>query len=425
MVLQKTIMPWLLLPELVVSGGCASEAVSRAQSGPSDPGVDQPPIVDVATARSDIFQHQLTYTGTTRPLQQISLTSRVEGQLLEVRADVGDAVSQGQVIARLDNDLLLTAVQEAEAELAARQFEVDQAESQLAEARTQVEQAKATLQQAQADAKRLQPLAQDGAISAQDAELAVTNRRTAEQVLLAAEEQVRTRDRAIASAQRRADSQLAIVNQARERLSYARLASPLAGTVLTKVAEPGDVVQPGGSVVEIGDLSEVHVYIDVSDRDRSRIRLSQPVAITLDAFPDQTFTGRITRISPVADAAARLIPVEITMPNPNGLIGSGLIARVAIDTEPRPAIVIPQSALDVTENATATDSNATDAVVFVIRSDDDERPTIEAQPVQLGQRRDESVEVLAGLDAGEAYVVASDRPLTPGQVVQRSLLSEP
>ncbi|MGF1499680.1 MAG: efflux RND transporter periplasmic adaptor subunit [Elainellaceae cyanobacterium] len=399
-----------------MSAGCAAESQSSNRSSSLAAEDESPPVVDVAIAQSDAATGQLSYTGTTRPLQQVSLTSRVEGQLLELLVDVGDRVSSGEAIARLDDDLLLTTVQEAEAELAARQFEVDQAQSQLAEARARVEQARATLQQAEADAKRLQQLARDGAISDQDAELALTNQRTAEQVLLSAQEQVRTRDQAIASAQQRVESQQAILNQTRERLSYARLESPLTGIVLAKAAEPGDVVQPGGTVLEIGDLSEVHVYIDISDRDRSRLSLDQRVEVTLDAFPEQTFTGRVTRISPVADAAARLIPVEITMPNPEGQIGSGLLARVHIDAAPRETVLIPQSSLEV-------GAAAGEAVVFVVNGEGPS-PTVESRTVQLGQRQEELVEVITGLEPGETYVVESDRPLTSGQTVQRSVLSE-
>ncbi len=412
MVSRKKIASCFLASSLLLPVGCTLDPQSSAQSGRPGAEDNQPPVVEVAVAQPSSALGQLSYTGTTRPLQQISLTSRVEGQLLELLVDVGDAVSQGQAIARLDDNLLVTAVQEAESELAARRFDVDQAQSQLAEARAQVEQARATLQQAQGDAERLQRLEQDGAISTQDSELAVTGRRTAEQVLLSAQEQVRTREQAIASAQQRAESQQAIVDQARERLSYARLESPLSGVVLTKAAEPGDLVQPGETVVEIGDLSEVHVLIDISDRDRSLIALNQRVEVILDAFPSQTMTGLVTRISPVADATARLIPVEITISNPGGKIGSGLIARVQVETAPREAILIPQSALDASDGET----------VFVVSGD--EEPTVEPRPVQLGDRRDDQVEVLTGLDSGELYVVESDRPLTAGQTVRRSLLSE-
>ncbi|MGF1536757.1 MAG: efflux RND transporter periplasmic adaptor subunit [Elainellaceae cyanobacterium] len=421
MAFQTRMVSWLLVTGLLVPAGCTFESKSSAQSGSLEAEANQPPVVELAIAQPDTALSQLSYTGTTRPVQQISLTSRVEGQLLTLLVDVGDAVSRGQAIARLDDSLLVTAVQEAEAEVAARQFDVDQAQSQLAEARTGVELARATLQQAEVDAKRLQDLAQSGAIAEQDAELAETDRRTAEQVLKSAEEQVRTREQAIASARQRVDSQQAIARQARERLTYARLDSPISGTVLSKAAEPGDIVQPGGTVLEIGDLSEVEVLIDVSDRDRPSIDVGQPVEVTLDAFPGQTFSGQVSRISPVADAAGRLIPVEITMPNPEDAIGSGLLARVHVDTGSRRAISIPESALDLRD---AEQSNTSDrSVVFVVNGEGD-RPALEERPVQLGQRQDNRIEILAGLESGETYVVESDRPLTAGQTVKRSLLSE-
>jgi len=421
MVCPNGIAPWLLLPGLLLGAGCASELGGSAHSESRSAEATELPVVDVAIARLEPAADSLRYTGTTRPVQDVSLTSRVEGQLLTLSADVGDRVARGQEIARLDDDLLVTAVREAESELAARRYEVDRVRAELAETRARVEQARATLQQARADAERLQRLQEDGAISTQDAEIAVTEQRTSEQVLRSAEEQVRTRERAIASAEQRVAAQQAIVEQMQERLSFARLDAPLSGTVLTKTAELGDIVQPGDAILTIGDLSEVHVYVDISDRDRSRVRLDQRVDVTLDAFPGETFAGRVTQISPVADAAARLIPVEVTIPNPEGAIGSGLLARVHIDTNAPPTLSVPASALAV--GGTGDDPEASEGTIFAIVGDA-ETPTVEPRAVQLGSRRGDRVEIVSGLVADEAYVVDSERSLEPGQTVRRSVLSE-
>lgn len=417
----------LVLPGLLLSTGCAPKQQNNAQAQPVEVQPEQVnlPLVDVAIAQLAQAPNDLSYTGATVPIQTIALRSRVEGELLQLTVDVGDSVNRGQVLAQLDNDLLLTEVGETKAELAAREFEVEQAKSQLAETHTQVEQAKAQLQQAKADADRLQTLAEDGAISLQDAEVAQTHLRTAEQILKSAQEHVKTRERAVLSVERRVAVQTAIVKQAKEQLTYATLESPLTGMVLNRMMEPGDLVQPGEALVEIGDLSAIDVNIQISDRDLSQFALGQVVQVSLDAFPNQTFTGEVTQISPVADPSARLIPIEVTIANPDRQIGSGLMARVSVATTSQQAMMIPESALNLTEDngADGNRANGDEGILFVSTHDDVET-AIEARTVQLGKRDNGQVEILSGLQVGEIVVVNSDRRLTTGQTVRLSFLSE-
>ncbi|MBD0335740.1 MAG: efflux RND transporter periplasmic adaptor subunit, partial [Cyanobacteria bacterium Co-bin13] len=372
-------------------------------------------VVDVAVAQPGTDTTARTYTGSTAPQRLVSLRSQTEGRLVNLSVDVGDAVSSGQTLGQVDAAILQAAVGQSNAELAAQEFEVAQAEAQLADARTLVAQAQAEFQQAEADAERLQTLAERGAISAQEAQRSQTTLETARQALLSAQEQARTRQQAIASAAQRVEAQRALVREGRQRLSNSTLTSPLSGIVLRRLAEPGDFLQAGQEVLELGNFSEVQVQIQVSDRDRSAFSLGQTVEIQLDAFPDQRFTGQVSRISPVADPASRLIPIDITLPNRNGDIGSGLLARVTVSAGPGAPIRVPESALETGESEEDT--------VFVVAAAGD-APTVEPRPVRLGQRVNGEVEILDGLQPGEAYVIRSSQPLQPGQAVERSLLSE-
>jgi HlyD family secretion protein len=416
----------LLLPSVLLTTGCGLQQQGQAQPQGSQAGQreEQPPVVDIATATPQTIANNTRYNGTTQPLRTVSLRSRVEGQLLCLAADVGDRVNQGEPLARLDNALLIKEIAETQAELAARQFEVEQARSQLAEAQARVEQAQAQLKQAQADADRLTQLAQEGAISDQDAEVAQTNLRTAEQALRSAQEQVKTRERAIASVERRVAAQAAIVDQAAERSTYASLAAPLTGTVLQRLAEPGDLIQPGQMLLELGDLSQINIAIRVSDRDLSQFNLGQAVEVRLDAFPTEVFRGTVTQISPVADAAARLVPVEVTIPNPDRQMSSGLLARVNVATRRNQTLRIPETALQVAQPDAQTESQADSSSVVFVPVSREAETMVEARPVQLGQRDNGQVEILTGLRAGEAFVVNSDKPLEAGQTVRRSFLSE-
>ncbi|WP_026072480.1 efflux RND transporter periplasmic adaptor subunit [Nodosilinea nodulosa] len=407
-----------MLPGLLIAGSIAIAA--GACSKPAEPTAqaerpqDGPAVVDVAVAAAAAEDLGRVYTGTTRPVRQVSLRSQAEGRLLSLSRDVGDTVQQGQTVGSLDDALLQTAVGEAQAELAARQFEVTQAQAELADIRTSIEEARVRLQQAGNDAQRLQTLASQGAISTQESEQAQTTLVAAQQALASSQEQVRTRQQAVAAAQQRVKAQQSIVQEAQKRLSFANLTATLSGVVLERVAEPGDLVLPGEAVLTLGDLSQVLVVIEVADSNLSNFSLGQSIGLTIDAFPGETFSGRVTRISPVADSTSRLLPIEITVDNPGSRIGSGLLARATGTGGQSKAVVVPESALENAENS--------DNQIFVVTRANGAL-TVEARPVQVGDRADGQVTLTSGLAAGEQYVVRSSQPLKSGQTVEQSLTS--
>jgi HlyD family secretion protein len=350
---------------------------------------------------------------------------------LGMNVDVGDRVKQGQVVGQLDDALLLTEVKQAEAELAALRSEVARAQTQVSNALAAVERARLEVEQAQADSQRQQQLVKQGAISEQAAQQARTQAQTATQALRAANEQVRTEQQAVAAAQGRVVAQQAVVAQAKERRSYARLISPITGAIVEKVTEPGNLLQAGGEVLKIGDFNRVKVVVQVSELELGQIKIGQPVQVRLDAFPNRTLTGSVIRISPAADATARLIPVEVVIPNIRGNIGSGLLARVSFTSQAAQQVVVPQTAIQKpgnnqaasTSTGTKQQSTQQNGTLFVV-TDTQGKAKVTARPVTLGKKIDGNVEILSGLQPGERYVARSARPLKDGDTVSLSILSE-
>ncbi|OKH16977.1 efflux RND transporter periplasmic adaptor subunit [[Limnothrix rosea] IAM M-220] len=401
----------------VLTVGCGLEQEGVAQPfRPEQETEEQPPLVDVAIAAATNAEATETYTGTTLPLKTVTVRSRLEGQLLALNVDVGDGVEQGRLLGIIEPDLLQTEVNEAAAELAARQFEVREAESELAEITAQIAQNKAALKQATADAKRFQELATTGAIAAQQAELAATAQETASQILRSSQAQLATKKQAIAAAQKRVVAQQAILAQNQERFTRTQIFSPQTGVIFSKTAEAGDTIPSGQTLVEIGDLSAVKVEIKISDRDLREFSLGKLVSVQLDAFPGETFSGEVTQISPIADPEARLIPVEVTIPNPAGKIAAGLLARVSKQSALTPTVTIPVEALEVGE---------TSGDVIFVPVTIGEETTVQTRPVQLGEIDNGMVEILSGLNPNEKYILKGDRPLVTGETVTLSLLSEP
>lgn len=453
---QPGIGHWTLLTGLLITlTGCNlpkadAELNSRAREQQAQ---QAPATVNVEIAQTGNVQEELEYTGTTQPFREVSLRSQVAAQLLDLTVDVGDRVTQGQALARLDSATQTATVAEAQAEAAALQAEVADAQVQVSDARTQVNRTQSELQQARADFNRLQFLAQQGAIPIQQAEQARTAVNTAEASLRSAQEQVRSRQQRVTAAQGRVEAQRAVIAQERQQQSFTVLTSPVTGSVLERVSEPGNLLQPGNEVLRLGDFSQVKVAVQVSELELSNIRQGQTVQVRLDAFPNQKFSGRVSRISPAADPVARLVPIEVAIPNTNGRIGSGLLARVAFKQRGNQTrVVVPETALQANQNrrggqqgnnnqrssggdraqqalANGQQSGRNNlprdiGTIFVVAGTEGQA-TVTAQQVTLGRRGDGLVEIISGLKVGDRYVARSSKALKNGDPVRLSILSNP
>ena len=193
------------------------------------------------------------------------------------------------------------------------------------------------------------------------------------------------------------------------------------------MTEEGNLVQPNSEVLRIGDFRRVQVDVEVSELALAKIRLGQSVSVRVDAFPNQTFNGQVTRISPAADRTARLVPIEVIIPNNNGRIGSGLLARVSFESGANERVVVPESAISQAGEQGSKGEKplvVRQGSVFVVSGKEGSQATVAARSVKLGERANGQVEILSGLKPGERFVAKSGKPLKNGEAVSLSILSQ-
>ncbi len=307
-----------------------------------------------------------------------SVSAKIPGRLEYLGVSEGATVRAGEIIARIESG-----------DFAAR----------LAEARAQTAQVEVQLAQSRRALRRAQALRRDGLNSDLDLE----NAQTAVEVL---EAQLKAS---------RAQDELAAVN-----LENTRVRAPFDGTILRKDAEVGEIVAPssagGGltrtAIVTMANLGTLEVEVDVNEAYIAQIRNGQPARITLDAYPDTSFEGRVRQVVPTADRqkATVLVKVSILDRDPRILPEMGAKVVFLAPSEGPRAAAAPRRVL-VAREAVVTREGRT--VVWVVKEG-----VARAVPVETGPERGDQVEIRNGLSGGESVVLAPPADLQDGARVR-------
>ena len=238
---------------------------------------------------------QVVYGSGRIEADEVRIAPEIAGRLLQNRAREGQMLRAGEIIARVDPvDYELQASQAAAQEVAARRSgSLIDAQLRLAEHHVHT---------ARTDLSRYEALRRKGWVTQQQVE-------TRQNAFEAAVGQVRALREQRAQSDAQADAVGRTVALARNRLARTSIVSPLDGSVLERLAEPGEIVTTGQPLAIIADLRRVRLRIFVSERDLGRIRLGAPARIKVDAFTKRFFDARVARI----DAQAQFTPRDVHM----------------------------------------------------------------------------------------------------------------
>ena len=338
----------LFVRSLLIGGVCvASVACGSKKSAEvaEQPAEVVKPTVTTAVVNIQDVDMQSVFMGNVEGYAVNNITPQQPRRITRVLVDVGDRVSAGQKVAELDN-------------------------SSLAQAKAQYENAKASFE-------RSDELYKFGGESK------------------AAWESIKT--------------QYEVAKLTYENLlENTTLVSPISGVITARNYDNGDMVgsQP---IFVVQQISPAKVMINVSENLYSYLKKGMPVSIELDALPEQTFEGKIHRITPSIDAATHTFPVEIIIPNGKEQIKPGMYARVTMKYGTRPNVVVP-------DHAVVKMLGSGDRFIYVYKADG----TVSYQKVELGRRMQDKYEILSGIADGDEVVVTGQAALKDGMAVERA-----
>ena len=361
----------LLLPlvsamlAVILASGCGKKDDTAATVAPAAAQkTELPRPVRFMQARMTAVSDISYLPGEVRPRFEQRYGFRVPGKIARRLVDVGQEVKAGQVLAVLDSQDVLPAInaQAAQVEVAKTDFKLQQSE-----------------------AKRQQELRDKGFVSG-----------------AALERQVATADAADA----RVKAAVSQLSTAQNGLNFQTLRADKAGVVIAVDAEAGSVVAAGQSVARVAQLGEKEIIVNVPERAVGLLKTAKGFAAHFDAIPGKLYAAKLRELSPSADAASRTYSAKLSIINADDAVKLGMSATVRLELGEAEAIIVPNTALYTRDNATR--------VWLVDRASE----TVRAVEVKTGESTNDGVAILTGLKPGDLVVTAGANLLQPGQKVR-------
>ena len=299
-------------------GGPPGGGMARGGPGGGMGGGFGPTSVEVAPVSRGDFVASAEFVGTLQARATADLYARVNGQIVEIRADTGDRVRAGQVLARIDTGELNERVQQAQA---AQRM----AEATLGERR-------AALGIARSTADRTRALYEQQLVSQQQHDQAQAE-------LQGAEAQVQVAQASVSQAR-------ANVGAARAELEKTLITAPFSGVVGKRHLDKGAFAATNRPVFSLVDLSTIKTTVPLTEKDAGRVRVGQAATVRLESDPAARFQGIVARIASVFDPNTNTTEAEVEIANPDGRLKPGMFANVSIAFAVEPgALLVPRSAV--------------------------------------------------------------------------------
>ncbi|EWS61988.1 Cation efflux system protein CzcB [Methylibium sp. T29-B] len=312
--------------------------------------------VKVETLASLAFADSITVTATIRPNQDriARVAPRVEGRIISVAVNLGDAVKAGQSLAVLDS-------------LA------------IGEAQSALQQALSSQRVAQSDFKRAETLSAEEIIPQREFLRAKSELEKASSSLRAAEDRLRLLGASVKSG---------------TGASTFPLSTPLTGTVIQKTAIVGELGTPAAPLFTVADLSRVWIEANLTEDALSKVHVGAQASVKVAAYPSEQFKGRVTYVASLLDKDSRTVPARIEVDNKDGRLKPEMFASATIDTNgaKREALSVPDAAILLLQGQ---------PTIFVAKGEG-----FESRAIEPGEKLSGRTVIKSGVAAGEKVVTA-------------------
>lgn len=348
----------------LAAGGCGQNKSAETEETKLIP-------VEAAKAVQGTLEIADNVTGKIAPNLEVNIVPKIGGKVAGVHVQVGDRVKPGTVLVQLDTAEISAQVKQAEAALAAAKGAIAIAESQYKAAKDSLD--------------RMQHLYEQGGISKQQLDGAVTQYEVAKAQL----------DNAKSGSVEQAEAALEL---ARTQLDSAVITAPAGGIVAAVNVEPGEMAGQTMPVVTIVDVDTVLAEFNLSEGQVGLVKKDAEMQVLVKTSGEQPFTGKVKEISPVADPLTKAFGVKIAIPNKDHLLKPGMTAEIKLTLDAASqALVIPVEAVMQSEDA---------SLIYVIKGD-----AVEARKVTVLLENETHAAVSGELQAGEEVVVAGKEQL--------------
>ena len=384
--------------------------------------------VDVATAEKRSLNETVTASGRIFPEVEVKISSDVSGEIVDLFIAEGDSVKVGQVLANIDPDSYISAVERGKASVSSAKSQLAISKASLESSIANKEQIEAQLKNARKILDRNDQLRSDGIISQADYEASLTNVENLEANLRSAEANIRSSRQSIKGNEYSIESAEATLKELQTSLSRTTIKAPVDGIISSLSVEKGERVvgtiqMAGTEMMRIANLNSMEVQVDVSENDIIKVALDDRVDIEVDAFLDEKVTGVVTEIansaSNLGSAAALntdqvtnfIVKIRINQDSYKNLIKPGMqypfrpgmSASVDIYTEELEDVVsVPIQCITARElDSEEEDSDEKEfkEVAFKVLGD-----TVAMIQVKTGIQDNEFIQILEGIDEGDKIV---------------------
>ncbi|MDC3959859.1 efflux RND transporter periplasmic adaptor subunit [Polyangium jinanense] len=345
------------------------------------------PRVEVLTPKVTSSDRSLVLPGSIRPLEETVVYPRVSGYVRKWNVDIGDKVTEGQVLAEIDTPEL--------------DRELMQANAELTQAKAALVRAEASRDLSKSNLARYEKLVPAGVASQEDLEQR--------------QGQARVDAASVTVAQASITAASANIQRTRDLKAFAKIVAPFAGTIVSRSVERGALVSAGNGtpLFRIAATDPVRVFVGVPQDIAPGVKVDAKAKVTVREFAGQNFEGTVARTSGALDAATRTMNTEVRVPNPDNKLLSGMYAEVSL------TLPLPHRVLEVP--ATALYNDAKGLRVAVV----DAENKIRFAPITVERDTGATILISTGLDGSERVVKLANVQLVEGTKVEILLPTPP